>query len=501
MLQKADREASVAEAMRKTRDRSAKTDRSSEMYQYVLLDQKLKDYGVVVTDDIVGSFLRQMYKDSRTGAFDYDALIQSVAQNTGIGEVDFVENVRHEIGVRHLMEVIGAASKFVTPREGEAEFRRENEQLISSAVFFGTDEFLSKVTLTPDKVATYYTNRIAKYRIPERTVLNYVRFDTAKHALEAQAEFTKQGAAITNAFEEQYRQKGPEAFRTKDDKVLTKQEAMATFLTDIRLKFELNFARVEAIGFYNELNKSGKTNNNRVTLDSFGKTAAGKGLSVMTTPPFAANDRVIGLEEVSQLAAKTATLTPEIPYTEPLLGEEFAIVPILKQKLPSEIPTLDSIRDRVSNDYRQEEALRLCWQVAEGFQAALTNGVDGKKRALADLATERTRTVVELPPVTLAMPTVDKLDPRIDAYSLKSRLFGLKKGESTWVKTRDGATVLVLSDRKPVDDAMVKASLNGYLAEMRKQRQYEAFQAWFDAEFNKSGLAQILQQSKRGADQ
>ena len=52
--------------------------------------------------------------------------------------------------------------------------------------------------------------------------------------------------------------------------------------------------------------------------------------------------------------------------------------------------------------------------------------------------------------------------------------------------------MIFLKERRPVDEATVKAGLTGYLDTQRRQKQDEAFQEWFRQEFQKSGLAALL---------
>ena len=45
------------------------------------------------------------------------------------------------------------------------------------------------------------------------------------------------------------------------------------------------------------------------------------------------------------------------------------------KKLPSEIPTLDQIRDQVVKDYRYSQALNLARKAGTDFYQTLTNGL------------------------------------------------------------------------------------------------------------------------------
>ena len=50
-------------------------------------------------------------------------------------------------------------------------------------------------------------------------------------------------------------------------------------------------------------------------------------------------------------ATKAFARTPEDPFAGPIVGLDAVYVVALNKKLPSEIPTLDQIRDQVVKDY------------------------------------------------------------------------------------------------------------------------------------------------------
>lgn len=464
-------------------------------YEFLLMAEKIKEMGIVVGDDAVAAFLQEQLKDPKTGTFNYDSIIQSITQQLGVTEAELIEHFRGELARKQLIQAVSAPSLLVTPREAESEFRRENETVATSGVFFTAEEFKSGVVLAPEKIAGFYSNRVAQYRLPERTVINYVTFEIGKHLAAAKAEFNKQGAAITNHFEQVYAESGPDAFRDKDDKVMSKAVAFAHYQEETLEKIALNFARNEAVGFYAALNEK---RTNAVTPEMFQQLATAKGLVVETKGPFAATDKIAGFEDVTQMSAKVAALTKQIPYCEPLPGSTFVVVPMLKQRIPSEIQPFETIKDLVTSDYREDEAIRAASAAAQAFHAAVTNVVGGK--SFESVANAQSRTVVALPAVSAAMQSVPGLDPRIDAFALKGRVLGLNVGDVALIRIREGAAVVKVTARKAPEDAIVKAAMNGFTDELRKQRQYQAFVEWFDAEKERSGLAKQLQKQDVGAE-
>ena len=65
-----------------------------------------------------------------------------------------------------------------------------------------------------------------------------------------------------------------------------------------------------------------------------------------------------------------------------------------------------------------------------------------------------------------------------------------------FITSRDGGMVVFLKEKRPVDDAKVKAELPAYLADARKQNSMAGFYEWFAHEFDKSGLQRLLRKSE-----
>jgi hypothetical protein len=107
-----------------------------------------------------------------------------------------------------------------------------------------------------------------------------------------------------------------------------------------------------------------KTNspNPAETLENF---AATKGLKVEVTEPFTQTQGPRSMNVPEQFTRMAFRLSPEEPMvSEPVQGEDAFYIVSYKQKIPSELPPLDVIRDRVVEDYKRSEALTLARQAA-----------------------------------------------------------------------------------------------------------------------------------------
>lgn len=461
-------------------------DLNREMYQRLFLDSKVKEFGVHVSDQAVANWIRQNLKDPKTGAVDYDGFIERFGKRFNFSEAEFQNHVRHELGVEHLREVVGVSGQLLTPRDAEAAFRKENELAVASAVFFSASNHLASVVVDPAALSQFFTNRIAAYRIPERTVVTSVRWDAAPHATEAEAEIKKQADFATRV-EEVYNQRGAESFRDKTGAQMTKEAALADIRQLATDSKALEIAARAARDFANELYAM-----EPAKAENLAALAAKRGLTATESQPFSDFGRAAEFEDAPEMVREAAKLSAEQPFTKPVPGAKSVHIAALRRKLPSEVPSFEAVRAKVTEDFRRSKSIEAARASGETFATAATAAISQGK-SFAAVATEQKSVAVEIPPFSIVSTSLSGLDARVAASLVKDTAFNLKPGAaSRFVASGDGGFVIFLKERRPVDEATVKAGLTGYLDTQRRQKQDEAFQEWFRQEFQKSGLAALL---------
>jgi hypothetical protein len=480
-LLKARTAVSVDDALRGGRARGASADNERQVAELMVLQAKVKEMGIQVSDDAVGKYLRENFKDASTGTFNYDVFIQNLLQRTRIDESTFLEHIRQQVAIQHMVETVGAASRLVTPREVESDYRRDNERWVTKAALFSVSNRVASITAKPEELTKFYSNRIAYYRIPERSVLVYVRFDATNYIAEAESMISKE-AGFTNRLEEFYKQRGAEMFRDENDKVLSKEAALRKIRDEASSQGALGLARQAAVRFNDEL---GALTN--VTASSFAMTASKLKVPLRSTTPFRTGERIMGLETVQSLPQRVAGLNAETPYTEPLDGDGFVVIPMLQTKLPPEIPSFETVRERVLQDYKMDRSRAATREAGEKFQATATAGLASGKR-FADIASSEKVSVISVPEFTTAAQNIAGLDSRLNLYLVRNAATSAKSnGVSRYTESSDGGFVLYLEKKEPVSDEAVKLALPTALAEARQQRRMAVFQSWFASEFQKSG--------------
>ena len=94
----------------------------------------------------------------------------------------------------------------------------------------------------------------------------------------------------------------------------------------------------------------------------------------------------LGLEGIQDLANDLQRLTPDSPFSEPLVAADGAYIIAIRTRIPSTIPPLKSIEPRVTEDYRRSLALEAARSAGQAFRNAVTNGIAAGPHATATCA-------------------------------------------------------------------------------------------------------------------
>lgn len=490
-VQEADRQARLAAIVRfggedSPEARKAGFNHVQETYQRLLLKAKIRDLGIRVDDAAVANWIRENLKDPKTGALDYTGFINRVLVPRNYSAVEFEEYIRQDLSLRHLIDVVGVSAELVTPREAEGDFRQEYEQASASIVIVSSSNYLAGISSETPVLQQFFTNHLGEYRIPERFVVSYVRWEGTNYLATAEAEMEKI-PGIAGKLEQYYTERGADTFKDENGAVLTKEAALNMIRKQSALAEANRAASAAARDFANELYAM-----EPAAADNLAKLAEKKGLHLSQSAPFTEFGVVQGLEDFPRLGQDVAKLTPEQPFSRPLEGARGAIVVSLQGRLPFEIPPFSSVENRVRDDHRRFAAREAARNAGMAFAAAVTNGLahGGNFRELADASK---LTTIDLSPFSIASDSIVGLPENINPNQVKDTVFNLKPGTSSrFVPTADGGFIAFLKALNPVEESLVKAGLNSYVEDIRRRRRQEVIEAWLRHEMQSSGLGAIL---------
>jgi hypothetical protein len=169
------------------------------------------------------------------------------------------------------------------------------------------------------------------------------------------------------------------------------------------------------------------------------------------------------------------------PFGGPILTDDAFYVISYNKMIPSEIPSLDSIRDRVVNDYKELQSGLLSRQAGMAFHQNLTNGL-AQGKSFDEMAKAVNLKVVELPPFSLSTQVLPEAEG-VSLNQLKQMAFGTEPGKaSAFSPTMEGGAILFVKAKLPLDDKKMTEDLPAFARYVRQTRQNEAFNEWFRRE-------------------
>ncbi len=449
----------------------------------VLLD-RMEKLGIQVPDAAVARWIEEnLGNPTQPGSARalYQEVVQRLSQQ-GVPEVDLARYIRHEIGIRHLLDLTSVAGGLVTPREAAAEYRRRNERLQVEVALFSLSNHLAAVTVEPAELAAFYTNRLAFYRIPERVQVQYVRFEVTNYLARAEEALARR-TNLTAEIDALYLQAGPNRFVDTNGQVLAPDAAKARIREQMREEQARLAARREAANFARELEKM-----QPVRPENLATLAAQKGLPVTTIAPFSEAEGPAGLTVRANFARAAFALSAEQPFSPPVVAEDAVYVLAFQRRFPSEVPPLEAVLERVTEEFKRDRALALARQAGTNFLQTLEAEL-ARGRSFTEITTAAGATWVSLPQFSAATETLPHWDPRVRMEQIKLVVQDLKLNvPSRLVHTVDGAMVVLLRAREPVSESELQEALPAFLAELRASRRFEGFNDWLQRQIALTGI-------------
>jgi hypothetical protein len=459
--------------------------------QSLVLESLLKDYKITATTEAASRFIKeQLFRVPPGQSLPPDMLNQwmqnELMRKGRLTMEDLDRFARHQAAQEYLISLFGMTGKLITPKEVEFTYRRENEPMVTEVVSFPTTNYYGAATPTEAELQDFFTKHEAEYRLPDRVQINYVLFEPSNYLVKADQLL---GTNLDDKIDEYYHQQGPDAFKDESGQAVPAAEAQAKIKKQMRLATAMKVAVKDAYNFLNAL-AEGHDETHPYAPSDLEKLAQAKGFAVKTTEPFdrknAGKDLDLEPKKALDFLFALREDAPDDPgklklYTPIPLTNSAATLVIagLQKRFPSQLQPLAAVRDQVLKDCRDAKALALSKDAGEKFAGAVQVGLMQGKSFDAVGAAQNAKAET-LPPFAL---TTTNLPPGLDKASyqqLQEAVYALPAGQSTkFMATPDGGLVAYVKERLPVDQARMERELPFYLARMREQRQFVAFQDWF----------------------
>ena len=480
-------------ARREWPDASAQKQIQMEAYKRLFLIKKQEQLGIHISDtDVARDAAMRIGPAREPGVSPMQLFEKQVLIPGKLTAADFQNFVRHSLGEQQLMAALGVSGELVTARDARAIYERENQEISAQAVFFNASNYLASVSATPAALSEYYSNQIARYRLPERAQVSYVEFKSTNHLAEAGADMARMTnqVAIVEVIQKyglhpslanlpnldalvdsEYKRK------TNFYATMTREKANETIKGDIQHMFSLMAARKLADAFADPL-----LSTEGVNAGALADHARTNGLTVKVSAPFDRTEGPAELDKSENFAKLAFRLSDEEPIAGPIIGADAVFVIAKDKQFPSENPPFATVKERVESDFKLSQATQTARNTGGMFAQSATNGL-AQGKAFTALAADVKAKPILLPPFSLSTRKLEEVEDHISLQQFMQVAFSTPVGEvSQFVPTMAGGMVLYVKDKLPLDEKKVTAELPEFINLLRQARQREAFEQWFNHE-------------------
>ncbi len=452
-------------------------DLERETFVHLLLVNKAKALGINISEETVKTaavnFLQSLGRNGQPVPL--QTFVERVLQPAGLVLADFQRFLHDELVIEQLRETFGLSGTLVSPQELAQMYDERNREVSAQAVFFSASNYVAQVVVTPAAVAQFYNNSLAAYREPDRVQVSYVAFEVTNFIAQSKAEWAKTN--LEENVDAVYRQYGATEFA--DAK--TPEEAKVKIRELLIHNRALSDAGQQAKEFATALFAV-----DPAKPENLAALAKKSGLAVRTTAPFSAAFGPEDFNAPPALTKEAFKLTAEYPLAGPIPGTDAIYVIALANQLPSAIPSLDQIRTRVTEDFKNHQAVALAQSAGTNFFATASLQTAVGKKTFAQAAIAGGQSPQVLSPFSWSSQDVPEAGDHAELGQLKQAAFTTPAGRiSNFVPTADGGFVLYVQQMLPIDLAKKTAELPQFTSQVRRARQNEAFNLWLQGEANR----------------
>ena len=431
-----------------------------EAVQRLILLRKAREFGISAGDDEVVQQLRMLPVFlNEQKQFDPDRYQRYVnfLNNLGISEAQLAETIREQIELSRLRALVATAAK-VTPDELKLAYTPLHEETTIDYVEFDWADRKENFTVKDDEARAFYDLNKEKFRKPAEVKVREVYFTVS----EARKSVTLSDGEIGEYYE---LNKGKYLDDQKKPRPLADvKDEVKKDLLDLRAA---RLAGDRATGFSVKL-----VHEPGAARPDFAKIAADFGLTPHETDFFSLRDTVAGVNAGPRFNQAAFSLSPEVPFSDPVRGEDgYYVLEYLASK-PSEVPPFDEVKKQVVDLLKQQQARDVTVKQGRELAAKVKEAVAAGKN-FGDVCASAGVKAKTLEPFTIARDTTN--------IPFASRIKDIALGMPTnavsdFVLTANGGLFFHLKQRTPPDPEDFeknKAQLAMQLLERNRQALFE----------------------------
>jgi peptidyl-prolyl cis-trans isomerase D len=428
--------------------------------------------GLGVTDADVRDGITTDPSFTSNGAFDQRRYMAFLQGQLRIDPPTFENYLRQDLTLRKLMAALRTAT-WTAPYEVGPRLRQLTDEIQLEIAVIPPESHTNAVTLSDEEVAAHFEANRDNFRIPAQLRVRYVCFPVSN--LLAVTE-------VSDADIDDYYNAHLEDYTTTDtngvEHVQPLEEAhdrIAAIVRETEARFE---TKDEATRFVMAL-----------APDRYGQTyelnaaAEARGLTVMTSDWFTAEETIPGLSADPELTKAAFALVPNDPeryFSDAIVATHAVYVLADHDSRPERDPTLDEVRDRVV-------AAATLKASEEAFKARIASTREQLVSAVADTAmsfsaqAEALGLMTSTTGVFTVYEGLPDDDERDDSRYVLSEIIDAKAGDVTEaIETPDGMLLAYVASRQHGDPSAAELLRPQFLQSLDRYRSAAVFEDWRD---------------------
>jgi peptidyl-prolyl cis-trans isomerase D len=431
----------------------------------VVLLRKAKELGISASDDEVVQQVRTLPTfQNEQKQFDPDRYQRylSFLNNLGINETQLAETIREQIMLSRLRALITTAAK-VTPAELKLAYTPLHEETTIAYVEFNGADHKENFEIKDDEARAFYEANKQKFLKPAETKVREVYFTIS----DAQKSITLGEDEIG------------EYYNLNKDKYLDDQKKPRP-LADVKaeVKKDLLALRAERLAGDRATGFSVKLVHEPGTArPDFAKIAADFGLTPRETDYFGLRGAIPGINAGPQFNQAAFSLSPEVPFSDPVRGEDGYYVLEYAASRPSEIPPFEQVKQQVVDLLKQQSAVEAAAKQGRELAAKVKEAVVAGK-SFSDACASVHVKAKSLEPFSIAQETTNF--PA--ANRIKDMALGMPTNTvSDFIMTKDGGLFFYLKQRTPPNPEEFEKDKAQMAMQLLERNRQALFEDWANA--------------------
>ena len=301
----------------------------------LLLMSKAKELGIRASDeDVIRQIRGQPAFRTEQGQFDPGRYQRFTIylNNLGVSEPLLEDIMREKVVLSRLRTLVTTGVR-VTPAELKLNYTPLHEQATIDYVEFDAADYKEPIEIKEDAARAYYDRNKEALRTPAQVKVRYVYFTLAA---------ARKSITLTDDEVAEYHERNQNKYLDAEKKpkpLAAVKDEVQHDLLDLRAE---RLAGDRATGFSVKLVHEPGT-----ARPDFAKIAADSGVTPHETEFFSVRDTIPGVDAGRQFNQAAVSLSPEVPFSDPVHGDDgYYVLEYLASK-PSEIPAFEDAKPQI----------------------------------------------------------------------------------------------------------------------------------------------------------